>query len=260
MNYTHQSFEFLSRQNARPFYDLWRASLPGGVWRPCGSTRSQAATNDAACLRRARLGRRSIRPRSHCVIAAIRPASCSKDRRDSRRALAAVACSRSEPGPLAVGLHVEAAGGRHRRRPAREARHTSGTASLRRETSRRLRGANSGAQRRPHRAGRSRLAGLAGDRYPATPERPARTAPGAEQTRSCRAISLAKLLVKRDDAGVEGRNNENEFYREILRRAKTARERAAESLKRSRASRKRQADLGAQADASQRRRRFRRQV
>ena len=53
--------------------------------------------------------------------------------------------------------------------------------------------------------------------------------------------------------------NEGEFYREIIRRAEVARERAAESLRLSRALRKRQGDLGEQADAAKRRRRFRRQ-
>ena len=63
--------------------------------------------------------------------------------------------------------------------------------------------------------------------------------------------------MKRDDGSVEGREDEGEFYRKIIRRAKEARERAAESLRRSRASRERQGDLGAQADATQRRRTFR---
>jgi hypothetical protein len=66
--------------------------------------------------------------------------------------------------------------------------------------------------------------------------------------------------VKADDRSVEGRENERESYRKIIRRAKEARERAAESLRRSRASRKRQGDLGAQADAAQRQRRFRRRI
>lgn len=59
--------------------------------------------------------------------------------------------------------------------------------------------------------------------------------------------------VKRDDEGMEGRKNEGELDREILRRAKRVREAAAESLRRFRASRKK---LGGEA---QRRRRFRRE-
>ena len=64
--------------------------------------------------------------------------------------------------------------------------------------------------------------------------------------------------MKADDRSEEGRENEGEFYRKIIRRAEGARQRAAESLRQSRASRKRQGDLGAQADAAKRRRRFRR--
>jgi hypothetical protein len=78
-------------------------------------------------------------------------------------------------------------------------------------------------------------------------------------TISSTAIPVAKLVVKRDDGAVEGSKNENEFYRGILRRAKSVRERAAESLKQSRAMRKRQGDPGGQTDAAQRRRRFRRE-
>jgi hypothetical protein len=63
--------------------------------------------------------------------------------------------------------------------------------------------------------------------------------------------------VERDDDTVEGRKNEGELYREIIRRAKGVRERAAESLRRARAVRKKE-DPGAQSDAAQRRRRFRR--
>jgi hypothetical protein len=47
---------------------------------------------------------------------------------------------------------------------------------------------------------------------------------------------------------VEGRENDAERYRKIIRRAKQVRERAAESLKRSRASRKGQGDPKEQAD------------
>lgn len=58
---------------------------------------------------------------------------------------------------------------------------------------------------------------------------------------------------------MEGRKNESEFYRELLRRANRVRERSAESLRRSRVLRKRQGDPGEQTDATQRRRKFRRQ-
>ena len=54
--------------------------------------------------------------------------------------------------------------------------------------------------------------------------------------------SLAKRLATRDHEGVKGADNEREAYREIIRRAKRVRERAAESLRRSRASRKLQGD------------------
>jgi hypothetical protein len=64
--------------------------------------------------------------------------------------------------------------------------------------------------------------------------------------------------VKRDDGSVEGRENESELYRKIIRRAKGIRERAAESLRRSRVVRKRQGGLEEQAAAAKRRR-FRRQ-
>jgi hypothetical protein len=47
---------------------------------------------------------------------------------------------------------------------------------------------------------------------------------------------------------MEGRENDAERYRKIIRRAKQVRERAAESLKRSRASRKGQKDTKEQAD------------
>ena len=50
----------------------------------------------------------------------------------------------------------------------------------------------------------------------------------------------AKLWAIRDDGPVEGRKNEGEFYRQIVSRARTARERAAESLRRSGAVGKRQ--------------------
>jgi hypothetical protein len=56
--------------------------------------------------------------------------------------------------------------------------------------------------------------------------------------------------MKPEDGSVEGHKHESEFYRQILRRAKRVRERAAESLRRSRGSRKTQGDLG-EADAAQ---------
>ena len=68
----------------------------------------------------------------------------------------------------------------------------------------------------------------------------------------------AKLWAIRDDGPVEGRKNEGEFYRQIVSRARTARERAAESLRRSGAVGKRRGDVGNQPDAAPKRRRFRR--
>jgi hypothetical protein len=55
---------------------------------------------------------------------------------------------------------------------------------------------------------------------------------------------------------MEGSKNESEFYREILSRAKRARERAAESLRARRRSRKKQVDLTEQSKAAPRRRNF----
>jgi hypothetical protein len=69
----------------------------------------------------------------------------------------------------------------------------------------------------------------------------------------CCTTRLGKRLVKRDDGSVEGRKNESERHREIIRRAKRVRERAAESLRRFRAR-----DVEEQAGAARRRRRFRR--
>jgi len=57
---------------------------------------------------------------------------------------------------------------------------------------------------------------------------------------------------------MEGPKNEREFYRRIISRAKTVRERAAGSLKQSRALRKEQADTPSEADVAPKRRRFRR--
>ena len=55
----------------------------------------------------------------------------------------------------------------------------------------------------------------------------------AYPTRSYDESSLAKRLAKRGDGGVEDGMTERELYREIIRRASTFRERAAESLRRS---------------------------
>lgn len=63
-------------------------------------------------------------------------------------------------------------------------------------------------------------------------------------TRSYDAEAMGKRLAKRGDGSVEDGKNEGEFYREILRCANVARERAAESLRLSRRLRKRQGDLG----------------
>jgi hypothetical protein len=52
-------------------------------------------------------------------------------------------------------------------------------------------------------------------------------------TRSYEEKGLARRLAKRGDGSAEEGINEREFYREIIRRAKTVRERAAESLRRS---------------------------
>jgi hypothetical protein len=50
-------------------------------------------------------------------------------------------------------------------------------------------------------------------------------------TRSYNENGLAKRLAKRGDGSVEDGMNEREFYRQIIRRANTFRERAAESLR-----------------------------
>jgi len=57
---------------------------------------------------------------------------------------------------------------------------------------------------------------------------------------------------------MEGRENDAERYRKIIRRAKEVRDRAAESLRRSRAFRKGQGDPEDRADAAQKRRGLRR--
>ena len=53
----------------------------------------------------------------------------------------------------------------------------------------------------------------------------------AYQTRSYDENGLAKRLAKRGDASMEDGMNERELYRQIIRRANTFRERAAESLR-----------------------------
>jgi hypothetical protein len=55
----------------------------------------------------------------------------------------------------------------------------------------------------------------------------------AYPTRSYDENGMAKRLAKRGDGGVEDGMTERELYREIIRRASTFRERAAESLRRS---------------------------
>jgi hypothetical protein len=55
----------------------------------------------------------------------------------------------------------------------------------------------------------------------------------AYPTRSYDENGLAKRLAKRGHGGVEDGMTERELYREIIRRASTFRERAAESLRRS---------------------------
>jgi hypothetical protein len=55
----------------------------------------------------------------------------------------------------------------------------------------------------------------------------------AYPTRSYDENGLAKRLAKRGDGGVEDGMTERQLYREIIRRASTFRERAAESLRRS---------------------------
>jgi hypothetical protein len=68
--------------------------------------------------------------------------------------------------------------------------------------------------------------------------------------RSRTHTGVAKRLAKRNDRGVRGRENEGEFYREIVSRAKNVRERAAESLRVSRRSRKKRGDKPSQRDVT----------
>jgi hypothetical protein len=63
-------------------------------------------------------------------------------------------------------------------------------------------------------------------------------------TRSYDGDALAKRSARGGHGSVEDGQNEREFYREIIRRANIARERAAESLRLSRRLRKRQGDPG----------------
>ena len=56
--------------------------------------------------------------------------------------------------------------------------------------------------------------------------------------------ALAKRLAKRGDRSVQDGKNERDFYREILRRANMARDRAAETLRPSRRLPERQGDPG----------------
>jgi hypothetical protein len=70
---------------------------------------------------------------------------------------------------------------------------------------------------------------------------------------------LAKRLLEGDDGSMEGRENDAERYRKIIRRAKEVRDRAAESLRRSRAFRKGKGEPDERADAAQKRRKLRRQ-
>ena len=64
--------------------------------------------------------------------------------------------------------------------------------------------------------------------------------------------------AKRDDGSMEGRKNEGELDREILRRAKRVREPAAESLRRSRVLPKRKENRADRANAAEKPRRARR--
>ena len=57
---------------------------------------------------------------------------------------------------------------------------------------------------------------------------------------------------------MEGAKNEREFYRRIISRARTVRERAAGSLRLSRLLRKGQGDARSQPEAAPKRQRFRR--
>jgi hypothetical protein len=62
--------------------------------------------------------------------------------------------------------------------------------------------------------------------------------------RSYDGEALAIRLAQRGDGSVQDGQNEREFYREILRRANMARDRAAESLRLSRKLRQKRGDLG----------------
>jgi hypothetical protein len=69
---------------------------------------------------------------------------------------------------------------------------------------------------------------------------------------------MAKRMVEGDDGRMEGRENDAERYRKIIRRAKEVRDRAAESLRRARAFRKARGEPDERADAAQKRRTLRR--
>jgi hypothetical protein len=62
--------------------------------------------------------------------------------------------------------------------------------------------------------------------------------------RSYDGRALAIRLSKRGDGSADDGKNEREFYREIVRRANVARDRAAETLRLSRRLPERQGDLG----------------
>jgi hypothetical protein len=84
----------------------------------------------------------------------------------------------------------------------------------------------------------------------ADPKNSDRARPGANPSRSracvrSRSDRQAKPLEKRDDGEMKRGDDESEFYREIIRRAKRVRERAAESLRLSRRRAKGKEDAGA---------------
>jgi hypothetical protein len=85
--------------------------------------------------------------------------------------------------------------------------------------------------------------------------------PPSERKRSEGAGELGRSRETASETrwrGMERPKNEREFYRRIISRAKTVRERAAESLRQPRALRKGQGEARSQPDAAPKRRRFRR--
>jgi hypothetical protein len=60
-------------------------------------------------------------------------------------------------------------------------------------------------------------------------------------------------MAEGDDGRMEGRENDAERYRKIIRRAKEVRDRAAESLRRARTHRKGRGEPDEPADAQKRR-------